>query len=211
MIALLASQAFVASWGGIGGGSPTDWGNPNNWTPTGVPGLGVGVDINNNAIPGPILTAGQNFAVDGILNQDLGTTVTIDAGASLSVGNGDYNMGLFPTGPAVTTTLNINGTFTANGQILGGIDPSATIEMNVGPTGTLKAFSNFFIGFNVSHGTLNVASGGQVNAVFLGVGWVGSGTMNVASGGNVVNLGVTNIWCRGLWWRQQYHHFGWYN
>ena len=128
------------SWVGGDPGAPTQWSNPNNWAPPGVPTAGEDVLIPGTAVTDPVLTA--NASVRNLI---------VQSGATVSVGN---------------FTLTATGNVLANGAISGagvlqltgtGASLVGTLR-NVTVSGTAKC-----VGPVTIMGDLTVTNGGDLD------------------------------------------------
>jgi hypothetical protein len=166
-------------------GGSTDWLDPANWSPSGVPAgtdnVFVGVTANN-----PTLAVGDT--VNDLVVQN-GATLTVNSAVTLRVG-GDLSAGSTIVGP---------GTVTLSGA---GVTLSGTVT-NVAITGSVTASGPITVA-----GTLSLSGGGSLNVggqtvaatgltmtagTLTGAGTVSvSGTMSW-SGGTMSGTGVTSI------------------
>ena len=106
--ATVTFTSFDAIWRGTPGGdaSAEQWDNPQNWSPTGVPGSNASVLVPANP------SNGTRFPVIQNANQTIGTLV-VESGADVTVSSGQ--------------TLTISGSITGDGEING--SNTSTVEI----------------------------------------------------------------------------------
>ncbi len=144
------AHATNYSWNGA---ISTEWGNPSNWTPAGVPGTLDNVTINSAATNQPVWEENpgiQNLTLtNGTLNM-AGFTMTV-TGTCLFNGGTVTNGTLLMTGASVTftnTTFNANVQYTGNRFLLNGGTFNGTV--NLSKTGGTNDICNGGCTFNSS-------------------------------------------------------------
>ncbi|MCB9279878.1 MAG: hypothetical protein H6562_13385 [Lewinellaceae bacterium] len=191
--------------GAFGAGDPTwtgsfdsDWDNPCNWSPWGVPGVSENVFI-PDALNDPVIGSGAAAVVKSV-TVEAGAMLDISAGGSLSIDGADGN------------GLTNNGTINNNGILQIDNTESSAIVNIAGSTFTNNATVN--IGQNGGGGNVFVGidnraiflndSGGQIhidNTRGFGIGnsagatFTNAGAVNIGQNGgaaNIANDGINN-------------------
>lgn len=107
----VATSTETMTWNGL---VSSDWNNPCNWTPVGVPTATNPVEIVNSTVYNPVLTSGMNVTISSLkIVRDL----TVNSGASLTINNNITSGTRSLFGPFFNSvrTITNNGTITVLG------------------------------------------------------------------------------------------------
>ncbi len=166
MMWAFSSMAYDKVWQG---GPLSQWDNPDNWNPIGVPTQSQSVLIPNAAVEGPII---------GLLDTAYADAIHIENQQSLLV-NGVFVVGLTNNSGSIT----ILGTMTVHGKIFSGVLSNISITVDDGPSSLLYCsgeLTDVFIAIND-------------NARFENEGLVQDGVINTAGEGVFVNFPTGTI------------------
>ncbi|MEK7951076.1 beta strand repeat-containing protein [Luteolibacter soli] len=185
--ALGLSAAHAQQWNGS---VSSNWNEPNNWTPAGVPN-GANANVNTITPNFPVVTSNLLFnPTDVILAMGAGTTGRLDQSAGQINANAWTYIGV--EGGNGTFNLTGSGNYATNGRLwLGGSQNAGggTGVATINTTGTLSTASDVGVGSSGGTGTLNLNSGSLATG-----GWSFIGKREAADGGN----GTVNI-TGGTW------------
>ncbi|MDD5134417.1 MAG: hypothetical protein PHP01_03275 [Phycisphaerae bacterium] len=195
------------------------WNTAANWD-NGIPGSGDKAGIRNDAVSGPIISAGTNAVANQVVVGDLSSTGdtidmtggTLTTGSWMILGYGATNSGTFTvSGGTVSVGSDLFAGFGGTGAVNitgGSITVTGTfgIAQNTGSTGDV-----FLDGGTISCGTFNMTNGGLLDIEagilivngdvtstvngYISSGWItaygGAGTVNVSY--NTPNASKTTI------------------
>ena len=198
---------------GWNGSVSSDWTNPCNWTPNGVPGAGNVVLIQTSSTY-PTIAAGVNASVKQVYMTG-NSRLTVETGASLTAQNNNSGIYLIDnaqfinrgsttvtnTNPnaqtqntvylaASTTTFDNYGTLTANGgQNYGGYF-AGTFNNKTGATLTASGYRGVYIG---AGGKIINESNATINATGSNIGLVLDGQNTTSSNSGTINSSKIEI------------------
>jgi len=216
--------ATLRTWVGGNAGGTTDWSNPNNWSPAGVPGLSDTALIPATA-NSPVLSAnasvaqvrttgdsltlnGHTLTVSGPLAVGGGVVVMRNALDSLIVtGNATFG-GADETGKLTAGVLVVDGNFSAPGASTAYDFVASGAHVTVLQGTQPQSVSLYYAGGNASHfqnlvlaGSGPVTLSGRVpalgNVTVTGTGSV-TGTDTLYVGGNLTTAAMTSLTVPGL-------------
>ena len=161
------------------GSVSTDWLNPCNWTPNGVPGAGNTVIIPGTPVLEPEILSGNSLAV---------ASVAIFTNSTLTI--------------AATSTLTVNGGNTTSGNLAsvansGTLQNNGTIRIGNSPTTGIVYYGIANSGgiiTNSSTGSISIerASESYIHQTLAGT-FTNAGTLTVGSSSNSSSFGILNL------------------
>ncbi len=191
----VASSTATMTWTGS---VSTDWTNPCNWTPNGVP-TATNPTVIPNVTNDPIISSGTN-AVTRNMNINLGGLLTVNSGANLSINNIPTNIsGIYLDGGTCTNNGTIglqstNSTTTGIGQINGSVFTNGgTLTINVTNEGISALAGTSSTTFTNNVGGVVSNLNGKCFRTIGAMTITNRGTITNTSANNNVTLDINNI------------------
>jgi len=172
----VATATETMTWTGSSG---TDWTNPCNWSPNGIPGSGNHVNLLTSAVNQPEILPGLSLTVKSV-NIQPSVTLTI----------------------AATSTLAVNGGFNVSGSTssffnAGTLQNSGTLSIGNNPSVSVVTYGII----NVGNGVITNNSTGSISIERVSQGYIYQQTANgtITNYGNITVGSSSNSSLFGIW------------